>query len=874
MLKAKPAKTHSPLKRLEQRRSRLIDRFLAGRCEEFLKQHSRLIDDYFLESYEESRIGPELALGNNPYAIVALGGYGREEQCICSDIDLLILFDKRVPNHAQELVAEILYPLWDLGFSMGHATRSVDDCLRMAMEDVENLTALLDSRFICGLSWLYSRFWERFREKVVFRQKQKLIDWVLETNHARHDHFGDSSYLLQPNIKEGRGGLRDYHTMLWVARIQADLRHPRDLEYFGYLSYDEFQELSESLEFIWDARNHLHHILGRKYDQLHFEHQIHMAKNMGFVAEGGQQPVELFLGQLHGHMDFLRRQYRGFVRELEAGKKRRGKKRLPRLEVWGLEIRRLTLGFVSPRHILQAPELLMRIFEESARLQIPLSAEARRLVRHFLYLVDERLQRGDFALKTFERILAAPEPEFSVLHEMVSTGLLTRFIPEFDGIVDRIQYDEYHLYPVDRHSILTVKTLKSFGWANDGTGTPLCGDLYRELKTKQVPLLWAALLHDIGKAQPGGGHSEKGAEMAAQILRDKGYPEKTVATVRFLVTEHLFLVKTATRRDVRDEETAIFCARRIQDIDRLKMLYLLSVADSMATGPKAWNEWTAALVRGLFFNILHVLEGGELASNEAVATVERKRFHLMESIPDAQEQDAAHGLFSLLSPRYLLYMEPPEILKHMRLYWRIDQRPFIWEISRIPEQNTRILTICAKDRPGLLSRIAGALTLNNIDILNVNVFTWRNNIALDVFTVRPPLDPIFEEEKWAKAEQTLTQALAGELDLEKAILEKAPKPESYKPRTLGRPHRVEVDNKSSRFFTIVEIFAYNFPGLLFRIANALFACGLDVWLARIATKGDQIVDVFYVRDFDGQKVDSPQEIARIQATVEAVLPKI
>ena len=856
---------------LEKGRNRLIRELSRTEAPTFMHAMAGLVDEYFRTSFETSDIGPRMNITRNPYAIIALGGYGRNDQCVHSDVDLLILFEKRVPDAAEGLIREIVYPLWDIGLDVGHATRSLKECLSLAGKDYEILTPLLDARFVCGMSRLYTSLTQQLRQKVVTRHARKVVDWLVETNQARHERFGDSAYLLEPNLKEGQGGLRDYHTMLWVARIKSGLTQARDLEYLGFLSHEEYAQLEEALAFINSVRNRLHLVSGRKYDQLHFENQLYLAKALGYRKTNGQQPVECFLGDLHGQMEFIKHQHLMFLYEQGYEKRtRRFRRRSKVSKIDGIVIVKEALQFESTRLVPESPLLLLQIFEESARLRLPLGAEAMRIVREFGHLCDEELRSSRSAVRSFEKILQAPAPTFNVLNAMLLTGLLERFIPEFHSVVNCIQYDEYHIYPVDRHLLRTVKTLKKFAVPSDDGGDDLTHQIYSEIK-QRVPLFWGALLHDIGKGQPGGNHSEKGEALVPAILAEKGYRPAVIDTVAFLVREHLLLAKTAARRDINDEETAIYCARRINDVDRLKMLYLLTVADSMATGPKAWNSWSAALLKDLFLKILNVLEKGELASREAVADVARKHEALLAHTPK-RRQEEVEALFSVLSPRYLQNVPPEVIQEHIRLYRTLGDNRFVWEIEPSMSSNTRIVTLCAKDHPGLFSRIAGVFTLNRINILDAQVFTWRNNIALDIFKVQPPPDPIFETDQWDRTHQNLVRALEGRLDLTARLQSRMNAYRSPRPAAMDRPQRIQIDNHTSSFFTIVEVFTEDFPGLLFRITDALFRCQLDVWVAKIATNVDQVVDVFYVRDFDGQKVDDPEQVERIKATIRAALP--
>jgi [protein-PII] uridylyltransferase len=844
--------------KLQQRTKSLIARLLKGKEPDFLKQHARLLDDYFQQAFETSMVGPRMDISKNPYAIIALGGYGREEQCIHSDVDLLFLFKKKVPREAENLIQEIIYPLWDIGLDVGYATRSLRECWALAGKDYEVLTPMLDARFICGWSLIYANLLDELRQKIIVKKSRNIINWLVENNELRHAHFGDSAYLLEPNLKEGQGGLRDYH-----------------IEYLGLLSHAEFQTLMQSIAFIWKVRNRIHYICGRKCDQLHFENQVKVARSLNYKSNNGQEPVERLMGELHGRMEALKQQHLVFLHELGYEKKRKRKRKSQKKSaVDGLEVVKWgMLNFDGPEAIIKRPELLMKIFEESARLKIPLSAEAKRLVKEFSHLVNNAYRNSEPVVESFERILVAPAPKFNVLNEMLNTGFLEKTIPEFGGIRNRIQYDEYHLYPVDKHLLRTVQTIKKFGTARDHSLEPLCEKIYRNLRRKKL-LLWAALLHDIGKGESEEDHSAKGAQIVKSILTQKGLKPADIETVIFLVQEHLLLIKIATRRDIHDEETAISCARRIKTIERLKMLYLLTVADSIATGPMAWNDWTATLLRDFFLKTLNVLEKGELATAQAVEVVERKKKETAGSARNLKAKKKIEALLGVMSPRYLLYMPAPDIQKHIRLFNDLstDHSDFIWEIEHTADANTRSVTICAPDRPGLISKIAGVFTLNNIDILDVQVFTWRNKIALDIFKVKPPPDPILEDEKWNRTARDLGAALSEQLDLSAALKKKVRVYRHAKAGLNKKPHQVTVDNTSSSFFTIIEVFTYDFPGLLFSITDALYQCDLNIWVAKIATKADQVVDVFYVRDVNGQKVDLPDQVKRIKTAIIERLP--
>jgi len=854
---------------LKHKRQQLVLSFLRDKEPGFMHRYTRSLDEYFRQSFARSEAGPRMGLCKNPYAIIALGGYGREEQCLYSDVDVLFLFQKSVPGAAEELIREIVYPMWDIGLEVGYAMRSIKECTQLAGKDNEILTALLDARFVCGMSPLYVDLKDLLQKKIISRHYEKIIHGLIENNRQRHLSFGDASYLLEPNLKEGQGGLRDYHMMMWIARLHSNVCKPEDLVSQGYLSRGEFENFSKALEFIWSVRNRLHHLTGRKSDQLHFEYQVKLARAMKFTKGDERQPVENFLGTLHGHMEFIKQQQLVFLHELALAERPKKEKR-PQALTDGICVRGHLLHFDSPESVLADPDLILRIFEESVRLNLPLSSAARRLVGQFSELIAEKLRTSPAAVEIFERILTAPNLTFNVLNEMLSSGFLAAYIPEIKSLVNRIQYDAYHIYPVARHSLQTLWNIKTFASPEDGSGDSFNGKIYNEIQNKNL-LLWAALLHDIGKGVPGADHARRGSLIAREILDLKELPAAAVETISFLIQHHLLLKETSTRRDIQDEETAVFFARKMISTERLKMLYLLSVADAVATGPKAWNDWVAALLKSFFLKVLKILEEGELASQTAVTEIERKKQEILSTRTDPETREHFAALLGMMSPRYLLYTPSRDIRAHIDLYGRLGDADFVWNVSRTDDSNTRTVTVCAKDRPGFFSKIAGVFTLNSIDILDAQIYTWRNNTALDIFRVLPPPDRLFEEERWSRAHANLASALAGSLDLSGAISEKTDRVRWMESPLLFNSHKIVVDNDSSSFFTIIEVFSNDFPGLLFTVTDTLFRSGLDIWVAKIATKVDQVVDVFYVRDFDGQKIDSAEEIAAIQTAVSQAI---
>lgn len=859
------------LKKLIKERSQLITEFVDKKQTDFPQKLTSLFDDYFSGSYENSRVGINSKMVEHPYAIVALGGYGRGEQCIFSDIDLLFLFKKSVPRETEALVKEIVYPLWDAGFEVGHATRTIKECVKMAGEDLEILMSLLDGRFICGMSSFFMEMIEDLRKKVIRFNAKKIISLIIQDTRERHSKYGESTHLLEPNLKEGQGGLRDYHAMLWIARVKSGLRKPKDLEYSGYISEKEYTDLTESVRYIRTLRNLLHYQTNRKCDQLHMEYQTKLSDLLDIKGTEVSDSVEIFLGDLHGHMEGVKRQYYIFLSELGYENSNFLSRSIlgKRTNVKGLVVtKKNSLDFSSIESILENPELLLLIFQESSRLVIPLSASAKRVIREFSYLIDDAFIKNKKQVERFETILAQDKNDKNVLFEMKDSGFLKKFIPEFEKITNLIQFNNYHTYSVDIHSLKTVEMVKKIGTSD--TEDPLFYELYKGLKDRKI-LLWACFLHDIGKEQDIEKHSEKGAHIATKILSRMLYSKEFVDSAAFLIREHLLLIKVATRRDLNDEESIISCARTVKDIERLKMLYLLTVSDSMATGEKAWGDWNSILLKDLFFKVLKMLKKGDLATSEISESVRRKKESAKSTLLESEREDHIDAFLDILSPRYLAYMTVDDILSHYTLYRAMGEKDFVWDVKKDVSEHSRIVTVFTKNAPGIFSKIAGNFTLSNINILDAQIYTWKNNIAVDVFHVTPPQDLLFEEDAWKRIKKRFQKVLVGELDLAGQIDRNLKSVKKEKDIHTSKSYQVRVDNDSSSFFTIIEVVATDFPGLLFTITDALYHSGVDIHVAKIATKIDQVIDVFYVRSISGEKIDSKEDERRIKSVLNTII---
>lgn len=848
---------------LKESRDALFAEFTTGAVKtDFHEKYTAIIDDYFRISLQESKTGQSLFKKKAPFALVAVGGYGRKDLCLYSDIDILILFGKKIPADARPLVAELFYPLWDLGLEIGYGVRSVKDCIKLGHSDYEVLTSLMDARFLCGDSLLYLNMAEFLQKRVISKESERYIRWLQDGNALRMKNYGDASHLLEPNLKEGIGGLRDYHHILWMAKTLYDIRSLRDLEQLGKLSYQECEDLLKAVFFISYTRNHLHQLSKRKNDRMSFIYQEEIARRLKYKKDGKTPAVEHFLEELHSSMESIKILHRSFLYG-HAVKRASRKINVDKDDLsQGLHLHQDEIAYNSAKDIIDDPSILMRIFEVSSKYGISLTIDSRRLTRAFLSFIDDKFRCSERIFRGFLNILKSSYA-METLDQMFDTGFLDSYIPEFGEVRGRVQFDAYHIYPVGRHILEAVSYLKNIS-KEKGI---LIVDTYADIKQKEE-LLLATFFHDIGKN--GKEHSKRGARIARGILERVNYHKESIEEIIFLIENHLYLAETATRRDLNDEKIIIQSARRIGTIERLKSLFILTWADSKATGPGVWNDWTANLIQEMLFKVLHIIEKGELATPDASQKIMRLKRQIRKLIAGYLPAEEFDYYFETMPQRYKLNIPAIEALHHMEIVRGLKRRqargeesPFIFEFRENSTGGYWEVCFVAKDRPGLFSDIAGIMALNNINILNANIYTWGDGTAVDIFYVTKPLDEINPQETWLRIENDFSQRIEGRLSLSHRLSKKRA-PAVGVIQKPAKPTEVNIDNASSDFFTLIEVFATDRIGLLHIITRTLFDLHLDIRIAKIGNKGDQSADIFYVIDFDGQKIEDEPHINEIK----------
>ncbi|MDH4321777.1 MAG: [protein-PII] uridylyltransferase, partial [Desulfobulbaceae bacterium] len=718
--------------------------------------------------------------------------------------------------------------------------------------------ALLDARLLCGEERLFVELEERYRRGFVEGQRRAFLKNMTTSRRQRQQRFGMHSYLLEPHIKESRGGLRDIHAMLWTAKALFGFSSLEDLREAGLLSEQERQDFTDAWDHLVRIRNRLHYLSGRKNDQLYFEYQEEMANDLQFRNTKDLLGVEQFMRDLYGHLQRVAIATDLFFEHVEESLAHAGS---PAIALAGIPANGIAsrhghihLDLDDAARLQSRPYLLMQLFAQAAKNGMPIHYRTKKMVTANLHLIDDRARVSKRMRKAFLAALTPTGDPLPILTTMLETGLLTAYLPELANVASLAQHDVYHIYTVDRHLLQTVAETARLRQTEAAT--------FAAVSSPNV-LFLAALLHDIGKGQ-GGDHSEIGAELAAQIGTRMGLTDSEVADLEFLIRNHLFLTDTALRRDLEDESFIIRCARRIKGQNRLDMLYLLSIADARATGPTAWNDWKASLLLELYQRITNLLGHADLAATpDQHLDVDWMRSRIATLLAPSPPK-AINEILNRLPDQYLLSFSPEEVVEHLTMHRRLHDEKALLEVSGQGEVWT--IRIMAKDRPGLLAKICGILALHNLTVMAAQIWTWPDNTAVDVIKVRSQAGDADHDRILAKLADDLNLALANRLALAHRLVEKRPVTPTRHQRMGVRPKpRVQLDNTTSDRYTVIEVFADDHPGLLYDITRCLADLDINIHQAKIATEKERLVDVFYVLDSEGNKIKDAlfhQEICR------------
>ncbi len=785
-------------------------------------------------------------------ALLAVGGYGRGEMAPHSDVDLLFLTPWKITPWAESVIESMLYMLWDLKLKVGHSSRTVKDCLRLAKEDFTIRTSLVECRPLIGDPELGDTLRKRLWTDLFRNTAAEFIEAKLTERELRHVKQGGQRYVVEPNVKEGKGGLRDLQSLYWIGKYVYDVRDAAELVGRGVFTEDEYGEFVRAEDFLWAVRCHLHLLTGRAMDQLTFDMQVEVAARMGYSDGVGRRAVEFFMQDYFRHATRVGELTRIFLTAQEATHlkpepmltrllARRKRARPP------YKITQGRLNVDDEAAFLADPVNLLRIFDETLRTGTLLHPEAMRLIASNLQLIDAGLREDREANRLFiDLLLKRGNPE-RALRRMNELGVLAAFIPEFAPIVAMMQFNMYHHFTVDEHTIQCISTLAQIERGELVEELPIASKILKGPVNRKV-LYVALFLHDIGKGRDED-HSVLGAQIARRVAPRLGLTRKEVETVEWLVRTHLLMSDMAQKRDIAEPRTVRDFAKAVKTKERLDLLCVLTVCDIRGVGPGTWNNWKAMLLRSLYHATEHALANGLEDLNRESREAEAKRA-LREALSTWPAADLRH-----------------ETGRHYGPYWQglpLDAHVVFAELLRglsdadigldlKPDTGRDATRVCFAtiDHPGLFSRITGALALVGANIVDARSYTSKDGYGTSVFWIQDAEGHPYEDSRLPRLQQMIGKTLRGEVVTRDAI--KSRDKIRKREQAFRVPTSISFDNEGSEIFTIIEVDTRDRPGLLYDLTRTLAAANVYISSAVIATFGEQAVDTFYVKDMFGLK---------------------
>ena len=811
---------------------------------------------------------PSPTLGQR-MGVVAVGGYGRAEMAPQSDVDLLFLAPHKITGWAESVIESTLYILWDLKLKIGHSSRTIEDCLRLGRTDYTIRTALLEMRFLAGDASLCTDLRERLWTELFTGTEAEFVEAKLAERADRHTKQGGQRYMLEPNVKEGKGGLRDLQTLYWIAKYIHRVNKAAELVGLGFFTDAEYQNFRAAETFLWAARCHLHLAAGRANDSLTFDIQPDVAERMGYTDHSGRRAVEHFMQDFFRHATKVGELTRIFLTALEARHVKQApgllgflKRRKKVREGYRVDLNRLNVADADA--FLADPLNLLRIFEEALRTGLLLHPDAMRTIAANLHRIAEVRDDPEAVRIFLDLLLKHGNPE-RALRRMNELGALGALIPEFEAIVAMMQFNVYHHYTVDEHIIQCISTLAQIERGELVEDLPLSSSILKAGVDRKV-LYVALLLHDIGKGRPED-HSIVGAQIARRVAPRLGLSAEDTETVEWLVRYHLLMSDTAQKRDIGDPRTVRDFAKAVQSRKRLDLLTVLTVCDIRGVGPGTWNNWKAMLLRQLHAATAEALEKGAEALNRSVREDDAKRA-LREALPDWPRADlrietARHyGPYwqGLATQTHVTFANLLRGLGDDQI--RIDLHP---ETAR---DATRACFALA-DHPGIFSRLAGALALVGANIVDARTYTSKDGYATAVFWIQDAEGHPYEESRLPRLRKMIERTFAGEVVATEALKDrdKVKKRE----RQFRVPTNIVFDNEGSDIYTIIEVDTRDQPGLLYDLTRTLAANNIYIASAVIATYGVQVVDAFYVKDAFGLKLHAKSRQDSLEKKLRAAI---
>jgi len=804
-------------------------------------------------------------------AICAVGGYGRGTLAPGSDIDLLFLFPTKQTGWGESVVEATLYILWDLKQKVGHSTRSIDECLRQAQSDMTIRTALLEARFILGEEALFTEMRDRFEREIVRKTAREFVAAKLAERDQRVARAGASRYLVEPNVKEGKGGLRDLNTLFWIGKYVYRVRRVEELVGAGLFTPQELKLFERCDEFLWRVRCHLHFVSGRAEERLSFDKQRVIAERLGYVSHAGLSGVERFMKHyflVAKDVGDLTAIVCAALEEREAkpravldrfvGRFRRRRK-IVHSDDFAVEVDRVTIA--QPDVFDRDPVNLIRLFWLSDTHGLAIHPDALRLVTRSLRKIDARLRNDPEANRLFIEILTSRNSPEVVLRQMNESGVLGRFIPDFGRIVAMMQFNMYHHYTVDEHLLRAVGILSQIENGRLIEDHPLTSEIIPAIANRRV-LYVALFLHDVAKGRPED-HSIAGAEVARKLGPRLGLSEAETETVAWLIERHLDMSNTAQSRDLSDRRTIEDFARLVQTPERLKLLLVLTVCDIRAVGPGVWNGWKGQLLRSLYWETEVVLTGGHSAIDRK-SRVKQMQEELRRALPGWSDPEF-DAYAERHYPAYWLKTDLTRKIQHANLLrlTEVEMRSLATESTTDSFRGVTELTVVAPDHPYLLATIAGACAATGANIVDAQVFTTTDGLALDTISISRQFDMDSDELRRGKRiADAVERSLRGEIKLLELVEAKGAA--QARSDAFSVAPDVVIDNSLSNRATVIEISGLDRPGLLYDLTTAISKLNLNIGSAHIVTFGEKAVDVFYVTDLTGAKLTNSARQAAIR----------
>ena len=799
--------------------------------------------------------------------LVAIGGYGRGELAPCSDVDLLFMTEGPLSASGKKLVETLNTAFWSAGVKLSYSVRTLADCEETMKSDLHFITSLLEKRLVWGSEASYEKLQRAVRKYLDASSPAVFVAAKLAEQDARHKKMGDTRYHLQPNLKESKGALRDIHTLLWIANFLYGETSPKGLARKKVLTEQEAETLQQALQFFWVVRWHLHTITGRADDRLSFEVQPEIARRMGYDDEEPNKRAEKFMKDYFIMAAETGNLTRILCTALEASSLSQGatagtKKAALDDMLDGFPLLHNRLTIADEKHFKKNPSEIVRIFRLSQTSGYDIHPDALRAIRDALPKADFSADGEGYRL--FLLALLDEKKSEQTLRRMNEAGVLSALMPDFGNIFAHMQYDMYHVFTADEHTIRAVGMMHKIENGDLLDTAPLAHELFRKIRSRRA-LYVAMFLHDIAKGT-GGQHSEKGAAIAKKICPLLGLAPEETETVAWLVEHHLLMTMTAFKRDLNDVKSIEDFVKAVQSPERLKLLHILTCSDIMAVGPDRWNNWKAGLLAELYYKSIEFMSGTprDRDDDEQFIIARKKTRRLVgEDAPTLR-------YLSDYAPKYFWISFPPETIasfvKTLRKF--TDKEATVIKITPVPGHDFTEVFVYTPDRKGLFATLSGAMAASGASIVDARIFTLSNGMALDVFQIQGLNGQVYENT--AYLQKTLKNALAGKLDIDAEIAEKR-KTAPQKGRHFAVQPRVIIDNKASASNTVIEVNGRDRTGFLYDVTSALTQEALQISAAKITTFGARAVDVFYVKDAFGLKILHNEKLASIENKLKAAL---